>query len=301
MAIYDQSALGTDNNKVEFNNYSQSPVYRVISRAPQRRDIRDLDIPLPFESGISDFRTLVGKTAYVIDGVMYPGGESEYDSGLAALRRVANLDIEQDDILSDDGYVPYVFTEFLRDKQIFMKPLYVELPESTRKGLVQPFRIVAKIKDPTIYGADLKQANTGDGDFSEALGTAIYPFSYPIIYGASTSSVSVDANNVGDTPVYPVGISIFGPVNSPIISNTTTGEFIRVNVNLATDDNNLIIAYDKDSLIVTLDGVSVINQVTTDSTYFKIQPGSNIFELTGSSIGDGAYAIISFRDGWALS
>jgi len=300
VSIYDQSTLGTDTNQIEFNGTS-FPIFRVVSRQPQRRQIRDLDIPIPFESGISDFETLIGETAYIIEGVMYPGGESEYDDGLRRLRKLASLELQQDDVLSDGGYVPYVFTEQIQEKQIFLKVLYVDLPESTRKGLVQPFRLVCKVKDPTIFGATLKQASTGEAAFSVASGTAIHSFPYPIIYGASTSSVSVDANNVGDVPVYPVGISITGPVNSPKITNVTTGEYIQVGVNLASSSNQLLIAYDKDSLVVELDGVSVINQVTTASTYFKVQSGSNIFSLTGTSIDDDAEAIVSFYDGWALS
>jgi len=300
VSIYDQSTLGTATNQIQFNGTS-FPIFRVVSRQPQRRQIRELDIPVPFENGISDFETLIGQTAYIIEGVMYPGGESEYDAGLRRLRKLASLEIQQDDILSDDGYVPYVFEEFNDSKQIFLKVLYVDIPENTRKGLVQPFRLVCKIKDPTIYGSTLKQASTGEAAFGVAAGTAVHAFSYPIIYGASTASVSVDANNVGDLPTYPVGITINGPVNSPKITNTTTGEFIQANVNLASASNQLIIAYDKDSLSVELDGVSVLNQVTTASRFFKIEPGSNIFQLTGSSISDDAQAIISFRDAWSLS
>lgn len=300
MSIYDTSSLGTDTNKIDFNGTS-FPIFRVVSRLPQRRQIRELDIPVPFENGISDFETLIGQTAYIIEGVMYPGGESEYDDGLRRLRKLSSLEIQQDDVLADEGYVPYVFTEKIRQKQIFLKVLYVELPENTRKGLVQPFRLVCKIKDPTIYGATLKQADTGDADFSTASGTAIHSFQYPIIYGASTSSVSVDANNVGDLPIYPSSIIINGPVSNPKITNTTTGEYIQVNTNLATSSNTLTIIYDKDSLSVERDGVSVLNLVTSESTYFKIPPGSNIFSLTGSSISDDARAIVSFYDGWSLS
>lgn len=300
MSIYDSSTLGTTANQIQFNG-TTFPIFRVQTRQPQRRQIRELDLPVPFESGISDFETLIGQTAYVIEGTMYPGGESEYDDGLRRLRKLASLEIQQDDALSDGGYVPYVFSESIRDKQIFLKVLYVDIPESTRKGLVQPFRLICKIKDPTIYGATQKQANTSEAAFGVASGTAVHAFSYPIIYGASTSSVSVDANNVGDLPIYPTGISIYGPVNSPKITNTTTGEYIQVNVNLGTSSNVLVIQYDKDSLSVELDGVSVLNQVTASSTYFKIPPGSNIFSLTGSSISDDAYAVVSFYDGWALS
>jgi hypothetical protein len=232
---------------------------------------------------------------------MYPGGESEYDTGLAKLRKLASLEIAQDDILSDEGYVPYVFEEFSQSKQIFMKVLYVDLPETTRKGLVQPFRLVCKVKDPTIYSATLSQADTSQASFGVASGSAALPFGYPIAYGASTSSVSVDAYNSGDIPVYPVSINIHGPVNAPKITNTTTGEYIQVNANLASTGNELVIAYDRDSLSVLLDGNSVLDDVTTNSTWFKIQPGSNIFELSGSSVSDDAYATVSYYSGWPLS
>lgn len=301
MAIYEQSTLGTDTNQIVFNDYQGSPVFRVVSRAPQRRDIRELDIPLPFENGISDFETLIGKTVYVLDGIMYPGGESDYDLGLSKLRRLASLEIQQDDPLSDEGYVPYVYTEFNRNKQIFLKVLYVQIPETTRKGLVQPFRLICKIKDPTIFSEGLDEASTQPADFTTASGTAVFSFSFPIIFGASTASVSVDAVNDGDLPVYPVAIRVYGPVNSPKITNTSTGEYIELSgVNLATDANMLNIAYDKDSLRVELDGTSRINSVTDGSTFFKLQPGNNVISLTGSSISDDAYCVVSYRSGWPL-
>jgi hypothetical protein len=300
LSIYDVSTLGTTTNLVTFNG-TQFPIFRVQSRQPQRRQLRELDIPIPFENGISDFETLIGQTAYIIEGTMYPGGEAEYDDGLRRLRKLASLEIQQDDILADEGYVPYVFTEKMRNKQIFMKVLYVDLPESTRKGLVQPFRLICKIKDPTIYSATLHEASTEPADFTTASGSAIYPFEYPIIYGASTSSVSSNALNQGDLPVYPVSINVFGPVNSPIITNTTTGEYIQVGVNLASDANELVISYDKDSLSVELDGVPNLNNVTASSTFFKLEPGNNIISLSGSSISSDAYVTVSYYDGWSLS
>lgn len=300
MAIYSASSLGTDTNKVNFNAYSTFPIYRLISRRPQQRNIRELDIPIPFESGISDFETLIGKSAYILEGIMYPGTESQYDSGLRALRKVASLDVSQEDILADDGYVPYLFTEFNTTKIIYMKVLYVDVPENTRKGLVQPFRLVCKVKDPVIYGGTLKQASTEAASFTVAAGTAQYPFGYPIAFGASTSSVSTDVNNEGDIPVYPISINIYGPVNVPKITNNQTGEYIQVNANLATSSNVLTIAYDKDSLSVEVDGTSNLNNVSTTSTYFKLEPGSQNYTLTGSSIATGAYATISYRDGFGL-
>jgi hypothetical protein len=300
MSIYQTSSLGTENNKITFNQNTTFPVYRVISRQPQRRQIRDLDIPIPFESGVSDFETLIGQTGYVIEGIMYPGTESQYDEGLRTLRKLASLDFAQSDALSDDGYVPYLFNEYGTSKQIFMKVLYVDVPENTRKGLVQPFRLICKVKDPTIYGGTLKQASTGAASFGVALGTAILPHTFPLVFGASTASVSSAATNAGDIAVYPVSINIFGPVTNPKITNATTGEFIQVNTNLVSSSNQLIIAYDKDSLSVEADGISVLDDVTTSSTWFKLEPGTNILTLTGSSISSGSYATVSYYDGFGL-
>lgn len=301
MAIYDVGYVGTTANRLTFNDFTTTPIYRLISRAPQRRQTRELDIPIPFEGGISDFESLMGQYSYIIDGTMYPGSESEYDLGLRALRKVASLDISQDDNLADDGYVPYAWSDFYGEKQVFLKVMYVQMIEDTRKGLVQPFRLICKIKDPTIFGTDLKVADTSGADPSTSSGTAIYPFSYPIIYGASTYSVSSTAQNDGDIPTYPVSITIRGPVNSPKVTNTTTGEFIQVNTNLASTSNFLRISYDKDSLSVEKDGVSVLDTVTEESTYFKLQPGGNDLQLNGSSISSGAYMQLSYRDAYPLS
>jgi hypothetical protein len=283
---------------VLFNDYTKSPVYRVISRAPQQRNVRELDIPIPFENGISDFETLIGKTVYVLDGIMYPGGESEYDAGLRALRRLASLELQQDDPLSDEGYVPYEWEEFNSTKQVFLKVLYVQLPESTRKGLVQPFRLICKIKDPTIFGTTVKIASTQSVDPSTSSGAAVYPFSYPIVFGASTYSVTSAATNEGDLPVYPLSITVYGPVNQPVITNDTTGESIKVAENLGSSSNVLRISYDKDSLSAEIDGVNVLGSTSGD--FFKLQPGANEITLTGSSIGSGAYVEVSYRDGWPL-
>jgi hypothetical protein len=232
---------------------------------------------------------------------MYPANESDYDTGLAMLRKLASLEVEQADVLSDGGYVPYTWTEVVRDKRIYLKVLYVQIPETTRKGLVQPFRLVCKIKDPTIFSDDQQEASTEEADFTTASGTAVLPHVFPLIFGASTSSVSVDAYNYGDIDAYPIAIQVVGPVNSPKITNSSTGEYLEVGVNLTTSSNTLSIAYDKDTLRVELDGVSVISQVTTASTYWKLQPGSNTITLTGSSISDGAYCTVSYRSTWPLS
>lgn len=300
MSIYDTSTLGASDNQVTFNG-SALPIYRVVSRAPQQRTFRELDIPIPFDDGISDFQTLEGSSAYVIQGVMYPGSESDYDTGLAALRKLSSLDIEQADNNADFGYVPYVFKEYSQNKQIFVKVLYVDVPESTRKGLVQPFRLVCKVKDPTIVSTTILTASTQGSDPTVGGGTSTFPFQFPILWAASTYSASSVATNSGDLPGYPLYIKVYGPINTPTVTNAATGEFITVNTNVASG-SVLTIAYTKDSLSVDVDGVSVLNDVTSTSTYFLLHPGSNNITLTGSAFSSGAYVVVQYYQGyWPLS
>lgn len=302
MSIYSTATIGQPDNQVTFNDFNNSPVYRVQSRAARQFQIRADDIPVPFESGVSDFKTLVGQTNYVIQGVMYPADENGYDQGLQALRAVSSLDLEQNDPANtDEGYVPYTWGDASGQKTLFVKVLYASITENTRQGYVQPFILYCKVKDPTIYGSVLKQASTAQSNTSTSTGAAKYAFAYPISFGSTLYTVSADANNIGQVPAYPNSIQVFGPVNTPTITNTKTGEFITVNVSLASSSDSLLIIYDKDTLKVTLNGVSVVGKVTTSSTYFKIHPGDNIIQLSGASVSTGAYAVVSYRDAYALA
>ncbi len=300
MSVYDPSTLGATDNAITFNG-TTLPIYRVISRAPQQRQLRQEDIPVPFEDGITDYLTLEGASAYVIEGIMYPGSETDYDNGLAALRKLSSLDIEQADNNTDDGYVPYVFKEYSQSKQVFVKVLYVDAPESTRKGLVQPFKFVCKVKDPTIFSNVVATATTQGSNPTTSAGSLLFPVGFPVLIGASTYSTSSVATNTGDLPGYPIYIKVYGPINVPTVTNATTGEFITVNTNVA-NGSILTIAYDKDSLSVDVDGVSVLNQVTSSSTYFKLKPGGNNITLQGQSFGSGAYVVMNYYQGyWPLS
>jgi hypothetical protein len=300
LSIFDTSTLGTSTNQLSFNDYGSFPIYRVISRAPQQRQVRDLDIPIPFESGISDFETLIGRMAYIIEGKMYPSSESDYSTGLAALRKLANLEFEQADTNSDFGYVPYIFTENGNYRQIFLKVVYVDVREDTRQGLIQPFRLVCKIKDPTIYGSPIKVASTQGTNATTSGGAAAFPFTFPVVFGASMTSVTSTAINNGTIPAYPASIVIVGPINTPRVTNTATGEYVEISQNLSSASDVITITYDKDSLSVDLNGNSVLSSVTAASTYFKIHPGNNGITLSGTSIG-AAYVVVNYYDSYALS
>lgn len=301
MSIYDIATLGESDNQVTFNDYTADPVFRALARSANKFQIRQQDLPVPFESGSSDFLTLLGDTSYIIQGKMYPGSEQSYDNGLAILRSVCSLTLNQADILSDDGYVPYVWGNASYNQQIFMKPLYVEISETTQQGFVQPFTILAKIIDPTIYSANVNIASTGQAAPTTSSGSAAYAFTYPVLYGSTIYNVSADCNNIGTVPVYPISVIVNGPITNPTVTNVTTGEYITVNVTLNSTSDQLNIIYNATTQEITLNGVNVANSLGSGSTLFKIPPGTSTIQLSGSSVGTGAVAEVEFYSGWALS
>lgn len=303
MSIYTKATLGATDNLVTFNDYTVDPVYRIKARAPSKWQIRQQDLPVPFESGSNDFLTLIGESAYILSGSMYPSSETAYDTGLNTLRTVCSLDLNQADPNSDTGYVPYQWGDGGGDltKQVFMKPLYVQLAETTTQGFVQPFTIYSKVKDPTIFGTTDKVATTQTANFSQTTGAAVFPATFPLVIGSTLFSVSATATNAGTLPVYPSSIVVHGPVNIPKITNGATGEYIKINANLTSTGDVLTLTYDKDTLTIVLNGTSVLQDLSTDSTLFKIQPGDNVISLTGSSVSTSAYAVVNYRDAWPLS
>jgi hypothetical protein len=302
MSLYERSTLGTANNQIVFNDTSSTPYFRVQSRSPQRRQLRDMDIPVPFENGIMDFETLIGQTTYVIQGTMYPANEHDSDAGVAALRKLASLEYSQDDNLADNGYVPYVWQEASQNKQIFLKVLYVNVTDNVKQGLIKQFTLLCKIKDPTIFGEDLKTATTAQVDLTGSTGSFKYAVIYPEAYGASLYSTSNSAVNNGDIAVFPVTMNVYGPCVNPKITNQRTGEYIELTgVTLSNSLNVVSLTYDKDSLMVTNDGINALASVTNASTFFKLQPGNNVITLSGSSVSNGAYLTVQYRDAWPLS
>lgn len=302
MAIYDPSTMGVGANLIHFNDDSSGvdPYFRVLKRRPSNRDIRNFDTPLPEDSGIADFKTLLGRTDYILEGKMYPSSQNSYEQGRRALRKLANVVGNQDDPQTDRGYVPYIWPETDQNKQLLMKVLFVDLPEDTQYGLVQPFKLYCKVKYPVIKGTTLNIADT-QGASGTIIGAVGYPLKYPALLGKNFGVINSQATNLGDIPAYPESIVINGPIGHPRLTDITTGQFIDVDVVLNSTSDILLLKYGPETSSITANGPSVFNKLSKDSDLFLIPPGPNNFQLSGASLGAGARAQISFYDAYPLS
>lgn len=317
MAIYDSSTLGTPENYITFNDDTSTTYYRMKTRTPNRREIAEFDLKLPEGTGDSDFESFIGKTYLIIEGVMYPDDETDFHNARENLRKLASLEVQQSDSQSDGGYVPYKWAENV-GKQLFLKVMYIDMAESTRQGLKQPFRLVCKIKYPHILSTESKTVQLGITAVNQlggatipattpmsipsttSGGSSIFPLSFSTVFGGTRSSGNTTATNSGDVDAFPT-IQIYGPVSRPKVVNRRTGEYIELDINLPTSSDAAIITYDQDSLSVTAQNVNAYGKLTSGSTLFKLKPGSNELTYTGSSMGVGSYCNVSFFDAWPLS
>lgn len=316
--FYDICSLGTAANQIVFNDFKNSPLYRIQSWFASRRQLEEFDITLPESSGVDDFQTFVGKEYLIIRGKMNPANDFEYNRGREILRKVSSLEIEQRDTFSDTGYVPFKWTENV-PKQLFVKVLYVDLPEVVTQGYIQLFTIVAKIKYPVVYSQqaqqgtiNLSRSNVATGGVlipakvpmligGSPAGGSTLPFILPVVLGSSSgASTSITLTNSGDFDTFPQ-IVITGPIAKPKIVNVTTGEFMEFNLTLNSPSDNIILSYDQDSLSFTNNGVNCYGSMTAGSTPFRVKPGSATFTLSGQSVGSQAQASVSFLSAWPLS
>ena len=99
------------------------------------------------------------------------------------------------------------------------------------------------------------------------------------------------ATNNGSDVVYPT-ITIAGVVTSPVISNLTTGESIRVPIALGADDT---LEIDMDNESIKLNGHNTPSSLIIGS-WWGLIPGVNRLQYTSNNQSDTAQVVVSWRN-----
>lgn len=136
------------------------------------------------------------------------------------------------------------------------------------------------VVDGTLY--DAGPVTTSCGLPSPVSGLT-FPETPPFTFGTSAGG-SVQLTNAGAYDAFPV-FSVAGPCIRPVITKGSTGQFIRLNLNLLAGD---VVVVDTQSKTVTYNGANRNNTVDTGSSFFTLPPGTSTVQF-GS--GDGASVI----------
>lgn len=126
-------------------------------------------------------------------------------------------------------------------------------------------------------------------------GELTFPITFPILF--TSANVSSNVTYLGNWPEFPT-IIITGPVNRPIITNTTTGEVIDLNTEILAGETITIDLSYGQKTVTKQDGTNLIGFITSDSdlTSFHLEPapgatgGINVIDISSSG-GGGATSI----------
>lgn len=100
--------------------------------------------------------------------------------------------------------------------------------------------------------------------------------------------------NNGDSEV-PIKITIKGPTLNPILTNVTTGELIKINRELSSEDV-LEISTEDGNKHVLLNGENVFNWIDLSSTFWKLAVGENEIEYTADAGQESATLDITWQE-----
>lgn len=124
-----------------------------------------------------------------------------------------------------------------------------------------------------------------------------YNLTFPRVYPASSGGGGfVTLTNAGNAVTYPT-ITVTGPASDMRFTNTTTGEYLQVNMSLSAGDQLVV---DMKEHRVTLNGSGNRNgAVSFGSTWWGLAPGANSVVYTASATtGPGSTALFRYRDAW---
>ena len=116
-------------------------------------------------------------------------------------------------------------------------------------------------------------------------GGTTFPASFPMTF-APTTGGSVIVTNNGSAPADP-DIIIYGPVTNPYVLNTTTGEYLSLNITI--DEGSYVRIYEDEGSMYVMQGGTTNRYSDFSGTLFKLQPGANVISYTASTYSSNSF------------
>lgn len=259
---------------INFNDFTDPDNYIKLLFLLLDTEVRNIEDP-KIDEGIEDFSSILGKGLLKGRAAVVAEDLPTLNLMIANLKKAMNPRLTQDNGSSDEGYLPFSWTEDIGgteyDLQVYAKPVEVPRFVKDEKGSGAIVDFLMKIKSPKKYSQDTK------------------------VVTLNAASVTGGNTNDGDMPSYPV-ITITGPTNaSPKITNVETGEYMEINDTLAGGEVYVI---DCKKATILKDNVNAYGNKTSGSTFFDLNSGA--VSLQQDNLGASGVAAIEYRDAWTL-
>ncbi len=171
---------------------------------------------------------------------------------------------------------------------------------------IEPLRIMEEIGTPcqreffgVFRAGDPREYSQAEHSTNVFLPTAAggfsFPLSFPLAFGTVSTGGIATINNAGNIETYPV-ITIYGPVDTPILENYTAGKLLKFNLSVAAGDYLVI---DFKAKTVKLNGTaSRMTALASGWSWWNLAPGNNEFHYRASTYEAASYARVTWRDAW---
>lgn len=184
-----------------------------------------------------------------------------------------------------EGILKYINGSFI--KEIKCKPEKSPVISSTNKSTV-PYLINLYASNP-FWLDDFETSE----EIITWIGGMTFPLRLPTAFSMAGGKI-INIINDGDVET-PIRLEVTGTATNPKVLNRTTGEFIKVNRTLTSDDT-LVITTDFGNKRVELNEQNVFNYIDLNSTFFNLVVGDNVIELTTEDENDNTNIKISYRN-----
>jgi hypothetical protein len=145
--------------------------------------------------------------------------------------------------------------------------------------------------DPRIYDDASQVSVLSPGSSYGRTYDRVYPLLYNSAIGSS-NAFGAFTNN-GNVTVYPT-FTLTGSMVSPVVSNSTTGDLLKINVTLSGSD---VLVIDTDTKAITLNGYAARNLLDNTSSWFGFPPGSTTVGIVASGTSTGTLTV-AYRNGY---
>jgi len=245
-------------------------------------DIRSSSFLFSGQNGGMVTDQLLGFRTVVINGII---GKNDNSRAQHKIDRKAMIDA-----LPIGATIPVYITVFDGETYRIDANVTDAKVEYRQRGVTSDFLIQLTAGDPLFYSTDGGDEQTAHIT-RVTQGGYVTPYDLPVNW-ASGSSPTVVTNN-GEAMYLP-RIELHDQAANPVITNQTTGERFKLNINMVAGDDVII---DMRKRTVTLNGSNIIGNKSTDSLWWGLQVGPNAITLDSDSGSDTITADIYWRNG----
>lgn len=178
-------------------------------------------------------------------------------------------------------------------KQIICLPTKVQFPVAFEYQMFyETWTVELMAPDPRIY-ADASSTS----DLFPAIANGIgFNLAFNVNFGGTSGGGLTGAiYNNGTFPTLPV-VTLYGPINDPILTNQTTGQALLLNIHLGATER-LTLDFGAKTIVLG-NNSSRYSSLATGSSWWSLQPGANTVQFSGTGIAGSTRASFIYRDAW---